>query len=156
MKRTILIVICVGAIALGIGCGRRDASPDDKKNIVDLATHPAPAGTISTVEVVGCLSASGDRFVLSHVDKDAAKTVAYQLINADDQLRPLVGREVRVTGEAQPVQKAETRAITPPQPTSTSGKSAPDAKVTTVEETKVDSQKLAVASATPTGDPCAH
>ena len=100
---------------LCIGCGRRDASQDGKKNILDLAT-PAPAGAIAPVEVVGCLSASGDRFVLSHVDKENSKTVAYQLVNADDQLRPLVGREVRVTGEAPPTQKAETRAITPPAP----------------------------------------
>jgi hypothetical protein len=156
MKRTILMSICAGAVVLSIGCGRRDGSQDDKKNIVDLATHPAPAGTIAPVEVVGCLSAAGDRFVLSHADKDSAKTVAYQLINADDQLRPLVGREVRVTGEAQPTQKAETRAITPPQPAATSGKSESDAKVTTVEETKLDTQKLAVTSASPTGDTCAR
>jgi len=156
MKRTILMSICVGAIALSVGCGRRETAKDDKKNIIDLATHPAPAGTIAPVEVIGCLSASGDRFVLSHIDKDNSKTVAYQLVNADDQLRPLVGREVRVTGEAQPTQKAETRAITPSQPTATSGKSEPDAKVTTVEETKLDLQKLTVASASPTGDTCAR
>jgi hypothetical protein len=156
MKRTILMSICVGAIALSVGCDRRDASRDDKKNIVDLAAHPAPAGTIAPVEVIGCLSASGDRFVVSHLDKDDSKTVAYQLINADEQLRPLVGREVRVTGEAQPAQKADTRAITPPQPTATAGQSQAGAKVTTVEETKVDMQKLAVTSASPTGDPCAH
>jgi len=141
---------------LCIGCGRRDASQDGKKNILDLATHPAPAGAIAPVEVVGCLSASGDRFVLSHVDKENSKTVAYQLVNADDQLRPLVGREMRVTGEAQPTQKAETRAITPPAPAATSGKSEPAAKVTAVEETKLDMQTLAVASASPTGVTCAR
>jgi hypothetical protein len=156
MKRTILMSICVGAVTFSVGCGRRDSAQDDKKNILDLATQPAPAGTIAPVEVSGCLSASGDRYVLSHVDKDDAKTIAYQLVNADDQLRPLVGREVRVTGEAQPTQKAETRAITPPQAAATSGKSEPDAKVTTVEETKLDLQKLVVTSASPTGDACAH
>jgi hypothetical protein len=155
MKRTILMSICVGAVALSVGCGRRDASPEDKKNIIDLATQPAPAGT-APVEVVGCLSASGDRFVLSHIDKDDSKTVAYQLINADDQLTSYVGREVRVSGEAQPAQKAETRAVTPPQPAATSGKSGANATVTTVEETKVDLQKLAVSSVSPTGDACAH
>lgn len=156
MKRTILMSICAGAVALTLGCNRRDASQADKSNILDLATHPAPAGTITPVEVVGCLSASGDRFVLTHADKENAKTVAYQLVNADDQLRPLVGREVRVTGEAQPTQKADTRAVTPPQPAATSGTSGPDAKVTTVEETKLDTQRLAVASVSPTGDPCAQ
>ena len=155
MKRTILMSICAGAVVLSVGCGRRNAQ-DDKKNILDLATHPAPAGAIAPVEVVGCLSASGNRFVVSHIDKDDSKTVAYQLVNADDQLRPLIGREVRVSGEAQATQKAETRAVTPPQPAATSGKSEPEAKVTTVEETKLDMQKLAVASVSPTGDPCAH
>jgi len=156
MTRTILISICAGALALSVGCGRRDASQDNKKDILDLATHPAPAGTVAPVEVIGCLTASGDRFVLSHADKDNSKTIAYQLVNADDQLRPLVGREVRVTGEAQATQRAETRAITPPQATATSGNSEPEAKVTTVEETKVDLKKLAVTSASPTGDACAH
>jgi hypothetical protein len=154
MKRTILMSVCVAAAALSVGCGRRDASQNDKKNILDLATHPAPAGTIAPVEVIGCLSASGDRFVLSHADKDNSKTVAYQLVNADEQLRPLIGREVRVTGEAQPIQKAETRATSPPQPAATSGKGEPNAKVTTVEETKLDTQKLAVASVAPTGEAC--
>lgn len=156
MKRTILMSICGGAVALSVGCGRHDASQGDKKNILDLATHPAPAGSIAPVEVVGCLSASGNRFVLSHIDQEDSKTVAYQLLNADDQLTSLVGREVRVTGEAQPAQKADARAVTPPQPAATSGKSETDAKVTTVEETKVDMQKLVVASVAPTGDACTH
>lgn len=156
MKRTILMSICVGAVALSVGCGRRDASQADQKNILELATQSAPAGTIAPVEVVGCLSASGNRFVLSHIDKDDSKTVAYQLVNADDQLTSMVGREVRVTGEAQPAQKADTRAITPPQPAATSGQSEADAKVTTIEETKVEMQKLAVASVSPTGDACAR
>jgi hypothetical protein len=156
MKRTILMSICVGAVALSVGCGRRDASQADQKNILELATQSAPAGTIAPVEVVGCLSASGNRFVLSHIDKDDSKTVAYPLVNADDQLTSMVGREVRVTGEAQPAQKADTRAITPPQPAATSGQSEADAKVTTIEETKVEMQKLAVASVSPTGDACAR
>jgi hypothetical protein len=160
MKRTILMSICVGAVVLGAGCGRRDASQDasqdNKKNILDLAAQPPLAGGITPVEVTGCLSASGDRFVLSRIDKDDSKTVAYQLINANNQLTSYVGREVRVTGEAQPTQKAETRAITPPQPAATSGRSGAEAKVTTVEETKVDMQKLAVSSVSPTGEACSH
>lgn len=153
MNRTMLMSSCIAAVALSVACSR-DAAQADKKNIVDLATHPAPAGSIAPVEVVGCLSAAGNRFVLTHADKDDAKTIAYQLVNADDKLTALVGREVRVTGEAQPTQRAETRAVTPPQPAATSGKSATDAKVTTVEETKVDMQKLSVASVAPTGDNC--
>jgi len=156
MNRTILMSICIAGIASSVACGRRDTAQSDKKNILDLATHPAPAGSIAPVEVIGCLSASGSRFVLSHADKDNSKTVAYQLVNADEQLTPLVGREVRVTGEAQPTQHAETRTVTPPQATPTSGSSESNAKVATVEETKVDMQKLTVASVSPTGDSCSH
>ena len=154
MKRRILISVCVTTVAFTVACGRRDASQADKKNIVDLATHPVPAGSVAPVEVIGCLSASGDRFVLSHIDKDASKTVTYQLVNAEDQLRGLVGREVRVTGEAQPAQKAETREVTPAQPAATSGKSATQGTVGTVEDTKLETQKLSVASVAPTGDSC--
>ena len=153
MKRTILMSICA-AVALTGACGRRDTSQADKKNIVDLATHPVPAGSVAPVEVIGCLSASGDRFVLSHVDKDSSKTFAYQLVNADDQLRGLVGREVRVTGEAQPAQKAETREVTPPQPAATAGKSGTQPQVSTVEDTKLEMRKITVAGVAPTGDSC--
>jgi hypothetical protein len=75
-------------------------------------------------------------------------------MNADDQLRNLVGKEVRVTGEAQPTQSAETREVTPPAPTATAGETA-EPKVSTVEDTKLDVHKMTVASVAPTGDACA-
>ena len=160
MKRSILMSICIGAVALTGACGRRNASSAentgtaDKKNIVELATHPAAPGSIAPVSVEGCLTASGDRFMLASFDKDASKTVVYQLVNADDQLRNLVGRAVRVTGEAEATQKAETREVTPPAPAATSGKPGTDATVSTVTDTKLDVHKLTVASVAPTGDTC--
>jgi len=156
MNRTILMSVCIAGVALSVACGRRDTAQADKKNILDLATHPVPAGSVAPVEVIGCLSSSGNRFVLSHADKDNSKTVAYQLVNADEQLTPLVGKEVRVTGETQPIQQADARTVTPPQAAPTSGSSESNAKVATVEETKLDMQKLTVASVAPTGDSCPH
>jgi len=93
--------------------------------------------------------------VLTSLDKESSKTVVYQLVNADAQLRNLVGKEVRVTGEAEATQSTETRAVTPPAPAATAGTSN-DAKVSTVEDTKLDMRKLTVASATATGDTCPH
>ena len=154
MKRAFLMSIYIGAVALSAGCGRRDAAEADKKDIIDLATRPASAGSIAPVEVVGCLTASGDRFVVTHVDKDNSKTVAYELAKQEDQLRALIGKEVRVTGEAQPTQKVETHEVTPPRPAATSGAADAKAQVSTVENTKVDMQKLTVASVSPTGDSC--
>ena len=155
MKRSILMSICIGAVALTGACSRQPspAAEQDKKNIIDLATHPAPPGSIATVSVDGCLTASGDRFVLTSLDKESSKTIVYQLVNADDQLRNLVGKQVRVAGEARATQSTETRAVTPPAPAATAGKPA-DAKVSTVEDTKLDMRTLTVASATPTGDTC--
>jgi hypothetical protein len=160
MKRTFLMSICIGAVALGGACSRgntpQDNKTDDNKpNIVDLATHPAAPGSISAVTVDGCLSASGDRFMLASLDKDSTKTTVYQLMNADDQLRNFVGREVRVTGQAQATQAStETREVTPPAPAATSGTANVQPKVSTVEDTKLDVRKLTVASVAPTGDSC--
>lgn len=155
MKRTILISICIGAAALGGACGRRDAS-SEQKNIFDLATQRAPAGAIAPATVEGCLTASGGRFMLASLDKESQTTVVYQLINADDQLRNMVGKQVRVTGEAQATQSAEAREVTPPASAATSGKQEADANVTTVTDTKLDVHTLTVASATPTGDSCSR
>lgn len=158
MKRSILMSICIGAVALTAACSGQPspAAEQDKKNILDLAaTHPAAPGAIAPVSVDGCLTASGERFVLTSLDKESSKTVVYQLVNADAQLRNLVGKEVRVTGEAEATQSTETRAVTPAAPAATAGKST-DAKVSTVEDTKLDMRKLTVASATATGDTCPH
>ena len=152
MKRSILMSMCIGAIALSGACSGRDNSQPDKKNIVDLATHPA---AISAVSVDGCLTASGEKFMLASLDKDASRTTVYQLMNADDQLRNFVGKEVRVTGQAEAIQSAETREVTPPAAAATPGASAEtQPKVSTVTDTKLDVHKLTVASVTPTGDSC--
>jgi hypothetical protein len=156
MKRSILMSVCIGALALSGACSRHDNARTEKKNIIDLATHPAPPGSIAPVTVDGCLTASGDKFMLASLDKDSSKAMVYQLVNADDQLRNLVGKEVRVTGEAQSTQSAETRELTPPAPAATTGKPGPQPKVSTVEDTKLDVHKMTVASITPTGDACAH
>jgi len=155
MKRLVLICACIVTLSLISACRRTDSTQADRKNIVDLATQSAPAGTASAVTVTGCLTASGDQFVLTRLDKDSNSTEIYQLTNANDQLRNLVGKEVRVTGEAHTPQAAEVREITPPAPAATSGESAAHPQVSTVETTKVQTTTLTVATAAPIGDSCA-
>ena len=156
MKRSIFTSICIGAIALSGACGRHDngqVTEKNEKNIVDLATQ---RGAISAVTVEGCLTASGDKFMLASLDKESSKTSVYQLMNADDQLRNMVGKEVRVSGQAEATQSAEAREVTPSAPAATSGKSTEaEPKVSTVTDTKLDVHRLTVASVTPTGDTCA-
>jgi hypothetical protein len=117
MKRSVLISICLGAIALSGACSRRDNAQADRTNTQRIARTLSNwqriPGAISAVTVDGCLTASGGKFMLASLDKDALKTTVYQLMNADDQLRNFVGKEVRVTGQAEATQSAETREVTP-------------------------------------------
>ena len=155
MNRVVLFSICTAAALLGGAC-HRNSNPEQGKsaNIVDLATHPAPPGAAGTVAVTGCLTASGDRFVVTQLDDKTSESHTYQLVNADDQLRHLVGERVQAIGDTAQVQKAEAREVTPP-PTATSGSS--NGQVSTVEDTKVDVNMLRVTSVMPVrGATCSH
>ena len=155
MNRVVLFSICTAVALLGGAC-HRNANPEQGKsaNIIDLATHPVPAGAAGAVTITGCLTASGDRFVLTQLDEKSSENHTYQLVNADAQLRNLVGQRVQVIGDAAQAQKAEAREVTP-APAATSGSS--NAKVSTVEDTKVDANTLRVTSVMPVGgSSCTH
>ena len=156
MNRVILFSICTAVSVLGGACSRHNNSDQSKStNIIDLATHPAPAGAVSAMTVTGCLTASGDRFVLTQQDEKSSENHTYQLVNADDQLRNLVGKRVQVIGDATPQQKAEAREVTP-APAATSGSANGKAQVSTVEDTKVDANTLRVTSVMPVLGDCSH
>jgi len=158
MKRAGVITICVVSVALTAACGHRDDKAESgKKSIVDLATHPpALPGVVPTpVVVTGCLMGAGDEFVLTTPDRSKEGTnIVYELTNARDQLIVLVGQKVRVTGEAEPVQVAEARELTPALPPAkgTSGKENP--LVSSVEDTKLHVRRMTVTSVAGTGDSC--
>ena len=92
------------------------------------------------VSETGCLIASGDRFVLAALEPGGRpSTELYQLIGADDDLRKNVGREVRVTGMAEPAHVAEVREITPSTPAGTAG-SADSSSTQPQVRTEVDTR----------------
>jgi hypothetical protein len=145
MMRTVLgiLAICLGFVACG---GNRE---DDKTAEV----RPA------AVTEMGCLTARGDQFVLTDLERGEgeATTETFQLVGNDDELRQHVGKQVRVTGEADPPRVAVVQESTPPQPEArpqgTTG--AADPKVRTQSETRVEARKLKVSSVQPTGASCA-
>jgi hypothetical protein len=156
MKRATAISLCGVSVALIVACNRHDdQAGTSKKSIIDLATH-TPALVVPTpVVVTGCLMGAGTEFIIATPDKSKeGSNIVYELTNAGDQLIVLVGQKVRVTGEAEPVQIAEVRELTPvaPATAATSGK-AP-AKVATVEDTKLHLQRMTVTSVAGTGDSC--
>ena len=109
------------------------------------------------VSETGCLIASGDRFVLAALETGGRpSTELYQLMGADDDLRKNVGREVRVTGLAEPASVAEVREISPATPVATSGSAdnGTQPQVRTEAETRLETRTLRVQSVTATGNEC--
>jgi hypothetical protein len=125
-----------------------------------------------TILTDGCVTASGDQYVLTDLEPGEAEpslqrgrigsrpyptTEAYVLIGADQQLRTLVGRRVRVAGEASPAQIAEIRMLSPlvrVGPRRTVATSGMSPKVGVQEVLRMEVHRLRVISASPTGDSC--
>lgn len=145
MKQSLTLA---AACLLVVACGRGadEAGPLETRS----GARPEPA------IVEGCLTAADDRFVLTQLrgEQEGTRptTETYQLINADDELRPHVGRVVRVSGEAEAPDVANLREAVPniSEPAGTSG----DAEVSTQESTRLEVARMRVISVTPTGDGC--
>jgi hypothetical protein len=104
---------------------------------------------------VGCVTSSGNRYVLTSLDSgDRPATELYELIGVDD-LRRHVGREVLVTGEAEPAGIAEVRETGATTPVGTTGSDEGSAQVRTESQVRLETRRLRVVSMTPTGDECA-
>lgn len=170
------LALCLGAAA---GCGgENEANIAEQNPQVSGRGNDAP----TLVTVKGCLTASGDQFVLTDLQAGAAgdaarreqgganpvahaqpTTESYQLVGDADELRKLVGRQVQVSGPAEPPKVAEVREMTPPSEpssaTGTSGAPAPakpgEPQVATTTETRLEVTQLRVESLTDMGEPCA-
>ena len=179
MKRTTSLGAWMLCAALTVACGSNRSTQTNASSGTAAAplanaakTRPQP------VDVRGCLTASGDRFVLTTLrDTDAAKeptssatavptTETYQLVSASEaDLQKYVGQEVRVAGEADAARVADVRELTPAVPADrnaqhgvgTSGRDGTNGGTPTVkteEDTHFEVRKLRVSSVTPTGGAC--
>jgi hypothetical protein len=123
-----------------------------------------PSGRPVPVTVTGCLSSAEGRYVLTELAPNQgaggpaqATTETYQLTDADEQLRQHVGKQVRVSGEAEPARIAEVRESTPATPPTagTSGQqNERGAAVSTETRTRLEMRRMSVTSVMPTGDEC--
>lgn len=143
--------LCLG---LSVGCGGdRPADETRANDDIDISET-------TTITETGCLTSSGDRFVLTALEGGGgAQTELYQLIGAEADLRPHVGREVNVSGMAEPAQVATVRETSPAAPTGTGGGGVDagagvQAEVRTESETRLETRRMQVTSVTPTGDEC--
>ena len=152
MKRAALFGVLSLSIGFGIACGgRSDAERDGDDNDFSIAGS-------SPIIKTGCLTSAGDRYVLTALEGGGgAATELYQLVGEEDELRSLVGREVRVTGDAEPGQVAQINEPSQSTPVGTSGAgSGNQAQVTTQAETRIETRKLRVATVAATGGECAE
>jgi hypothetical protein len=186
MKRACAAGVWTLCVLAAIGCGHnRGEEPRDEQGAAANAPTPRDeaSGVPRPITVTGCLTASGDRFVLTDLERGPEKesqsppptgqaarsetaTESYQLVGNTEDLRQHVGKQVRVSGEAQPPQVAEMRETTPAAPTSgqatgTSGQQPSQRpqpgqpQVRSETETRMEVTQLRVQSVTPTGESCA-
>jgi hypothetical protein len=153
--RTNLAVVGVVCAGLAMGCGRSDREDDNR----DPADNEVEITASEPIVETGCLTASGDRFVLTALetteDAGVPQTELYQLIGEGDDLRQHIGKAVRVTGEAAPARVAEVRETSPAQSAETRGTAGDDqARVQTESQTRIETRQLRVQSVTPTGEDC--
>ncbi len=139
-----------------------------------------PHGSSKTITAEGCLTGGAGGYVLTRLSpaKGAGRAVVeptggaapppsqatevFTLQGMDDQLRPHVGKQVKVSGEAPSQEVVVAANQTPAAPgadtagdaaaTGTSGGLQP--RVTTSERTRFETADLVVHSVTPLNEPC--
>jgi len=185
MRRASIFGVWAACAALTVACGGSRATEKNENTAANESAARLPGGSPSErpapIEVRGCLTAAGDRFVLTALQAAAPEdkagnsapaaaatptTETYQLIAAKtDDLQKYVGQQVRVTGEAEPARVAEIRESTTATPpgertvgtagAQNAGKSdAAQPKVSTEEKTRLETSKLRVSSVTASGGAC--
>jgi hypothetical protein len=110
-------------------------------------------GAPRVLSAEGCLTESGDRFVLTELKAEDATAEAYRLVGMDDELRPHIGKRITVAGESEPEQVVDVRQSTATPGTQAAG-TAGTAQVTTTEQTRIEVHDLRVRTITPSDAPC--
>lgn len=147
-----------------VACGgSREAEPQREGSAAAEPVSQEAQGRPAPIIETGCLTGTGNRFVLTGLQSAAGTqqatqqrttTSTYQLVGMEDELRKHVGRQVRISGEAPPPQVAEVREATPSAQVGTAGQPSANAQVTTETQTRFEVTQLRVQSVTPTGDEC--
>ena len=152
MKHVSAAGICVLCAAMIGGCdrGRSDDAELDVQGSGQVELDDDP------ISVTGCLTADGDRFMLTRLNEDAtpvATTEVYQLDGDEDDMRQHVGKMVQVFGDAPPATVAQVDQSAP-SAAGTAGQGDGSAQVAVRETTRFETRELDVISLTSTDQPC--
>jgi hypothetical protein len=174
MRGRVLPILFLCGLTGAVGCRRVGNSPELEVPAT-VSGDPNLVGPHTAI-VEGCLTGATDRFVLTELrpgvpgPRVAARegeplaaaprptTEAYRLVGMHDQLAPLVGQRVQVTGAAESEKVVDIRESTPATARrgaqgATAG-SAAESKVATEQSAHIAIHDLQVRSVAPTGDPC--
>jgi len=149
------VALLCAAVTVGCDRSRSDEAELELGRAGETQDSRERLGDSNPISVTGCLTAQGDRFVLTSLEGDAApvaSTAMYQLTDADDDLRPHVGRMIQVLGTAPPSQIAQIDQTTPGA-VGTSGDSS-GASVETTQTTRFAATTLDVSSVIAMDRPC--
>jgi hypothetical protein len=158
-------VVCL--IVSACGGPDRDRSLTERSSSASATAQvesEKPSGRPEPITVTGCLSSADGRYVLTELAPNQgaggpaqATTETYQLTDADEQLRQHVGKQVRISGEAEPARIADVRESTPATPPTagTAGQQTENrAAVSTETLTRLEMRHMSVKSVMPTGEDC--
>ena len=106
MKRTGIWCVVGLSAALAASCNR---SGLDESTLETNAVVGEEQGRPQLITADGCLTASGDRFVLTELQAEEGSAEAYRLVGRDEDLRAHVGKRVQISGEAEPEQIVDIR-----------------------------------------------
>ena len=105
LHRLSAAVVCVGFAAACGGNNRETTAEHENTTAATNAQSESdkPTGESESLSVTGCLTSADGRYVLTElaggIESPAGSTTeAYQLTNADQKLRPHIGKQVRVNG----------------------------------------------------------
>ena len=157
MYRVLIHSVLCGSLVGAIACSGTRESADSRPSVRDVAPDKDHR------EITGCLSASGDQFVLtansnalsSMANRAAAgeaETFHYQLVGGNG-LQAMVGKEVKVIGTVSGKGK-DVDVKTADKAAAPANSDAATAVVKTTQEIELQVERLNVQSATPTGSPC--
>jgi hypothetical protein len=149
-----------------------------RKSVPLLLIAMLPAGLTActkaprpiTIIEDGCLTASGSQYVLTDLERaephpslshqptggtrPRPTTEAYMLGGADEKLSNLVGKRIRVVGEADPAQVAEIHQMAPKVRSRMARSNDVAPAVSDYGVLRLEVHRLRVTSAYPTGDDC--
>ena len=155
MKRTGIWCVVGLSAALAASCNRLSL---EESTLEGNAVVGEEQGRPRLITAEGCLTASGDRFVLTELKtaNGSAEAEAYRLVGRDEDLRAHVGKRVEISGEAEPEQVVDVRQSTEGIDASApaTGTSGTTAEVDTTTTTRIDVHDLRVRTIVATADPC--